>query len=425
MASATNAAQNYSANVAILQQKTIKESWYNTFWARWSGMTDISQDDNGNILTRPSGKPIEMFTDFIQKGRDNMLLPMRMNLTGSPVFGDTVVKGTGEDQDLDWLRLYVNQTRKAVMAQSGAMANEYVKMYNMIEEAAPRLRDWLTKYDNQDVARCFYNGVGENLATGTSDDGKGLAKRLHPNFYYNDGGVLTTAGTAGSTKLEANVDTGAASGLYGLTSDILEFLNPVMQERLIPQIVSEGGHPYWAGVISPEQNAVLFADAGFKAANQAAWTGLKTNDEQRGFVGYYAGFALFQDLISIRSWNTTDQGFFGASTATAFAKSVLPTDKNQNAIFFGNGAVGKGISRGKAKFTTELDDHENIKEIAVSVINGYNRADYFDEAVDGETAAYGAANAFSKNNASEAYHTSAIACTNQSSLILMTKSTAS
>jgi len=275
MASATAASQAYSANVAILQQKTIKESWYNTFWARWSGTTDISQDDNGNYLTRPSGKPIEMYTDFIQKGRDNMLLPMRMNLSGSPVFGDTVVKGTGEDQDLDWLRLYVNQTRKAVMAQSGAMANEYVKMYNMVENAAPQLRDWLTKYDNQDVARCFYEGVGENLSTGTSDDGKGIYKRYHPNTYYNDGGVLTSAGTAGSFKTNANIDTAANSGLYGLTSDILEYLNPVMMERLIPQIVSEAGHPYWAMVITPEQKSVLVADTAFASANQAAWNGLR------------------------------------------------------------------------------------------------------------------------------------------------------
>jgi len=423
MASATNASQAYSANVAILQKKTRKESWYNTFWARWSGETDISNDDNGNAIYRPSGKPIEMFNDFIQKGRDNMLLPMRMRLTGAPVFGDTVVKGTGEDQDLDWLRLYVNQTRKAVMAQSGAMANEYVKMYNMVEEAAPRLRDWLTQYDNQDVARAFYEGIGENLSTGTSDDGKGLYKRYHPNTYYNDGGVLTTAGTAGSTKTNANIDTAAASGLYGLTSAILEFLNPVMMERMIPQIVSESGHPYWAGVISPEQKVTLISDDDFKASNRLAWSGLKTNAELRGFVGYYMGFALFEDLASIRAWNTTRGDYFGATTEASFAKSVLPTDKNQNAIFFGNGALGKGISRGKAKFTTELDDHENIKEIAVSVINGYNRADYFDESIDGETAGGGAANAFSKNNASAGV-TDAIACTNQSSLILMTKSTA-
>ena len=139
MASATNASQAYSANVAILRDKTINKSWFNTIWARWSGATDISRDDNGNTLVRPSGKPIEMMTEFIQKGRDNMLLPMRMDLSGAPVFGDTVVEGTGEDQDLDFLRLYVNQTRKAVMAQSGAMANEYVKIYNMIEAATPQI----------------------------------------------------------------------------------------------------------------------------------------------------------------------------------------------------------------------------------------------------------------------------------------------
>jgi len=423
MASATNASQAYSANVAILRDKTINKSWFNTIWARWSGATDISRDDNGNTLVRPSGKPIEMMTEFIQKGRDNMLLPMRMDLSGAPVFGDTVVEGTGEDQDLDFLRLYVNQTRKAVMAQSGAMANEYVKIYNMIEAATPQLSKWLSKYDNQDVSRAFYEGVGENLSVGTADDGKGLYKRYHPNWYYNDGGVLTSAGTAGSTKTNAHLDTAAASGLYGLTSDIVEYMNPVLMERMIPQIVSENGMPYWACLISPQQKITLLADSGFKAANQAAWNGLSTNAELQGFVGYYMGVAFFEDIVAVRSWNTTRGDFFGATQATAFAPSVLPSDKNQNAIFFGNGAIGKGISRDKAKFTTVLSDHENVKEIAVSVINGYNRADYFDEALDGETAGGGAANAFSKNNAAAGV-TDAIACTNQSSLILMTKSTA-
>ncbi len=417
---ATEASQAYIANVAILRKKTVMESWYNTFWARWSGTTDISSDDNGNAIYRPSGAPIEMFSDFIQQGRDNMLLPMRKRLTGDAVYGDAVLKGTGEDQDLDWLRMYVNQYRKAVMAKSGEMQNQFVKMYNMTESAAPRLRDWLTQYENQEVARTFYEGASQNVTRGTNDDGTGLYKRLHPNYYANSNGTLIAVGTAGSTKTATQVDNTAGSTLLGMSTAILESLNPVMMAKRIPQIVSSNGHPYWAGVVSPQQKIALLQNDDFQAANRAAFQGAGTNAELQGLVGHYLGFSFYEDLISVRGWSTGNDDFFGTTQATAFAPTAVTG--NHNAIFFGNGAMGKGIAKSGTKFTTELDDHQNTEEVGLAVINGYNRADYFDDAVAGETAGGGATNAFSKGNAAAGV-ANEIACTNQSSLILMTKPT--
>jgi hypothetical protein len=90
--------------------------------------------------------------------------------------------------------------------------------------------------------------------------------------------------------------------------------------------------------------------------------------------------------------DTGNDDFFGTTQATAFAPTAVTG--NHNAIFFGNGAMGKGIAKNGTKFTTELDDHQNTEEVGLAVINGYNRADYFDDAVAGETAGGGAANAF-------------------------------
>jgi len=414
-----DAGQAYIANVANLTAKTAKETWYNTFFARWSGNVDISKDDNGNPSYHPSGKPIEMLTDFVQAGRDNMLIAMEKRLTGDPVYGDEVLKGTGEDQDLDWLRVYVNQYRKAVVAKSGAMANQRLKIYNMMKKAKPQLVNWGSQYENQAVFRSYYEGVSPNLSKGTAYGGLGVVKRLHPNWYYNDGGVLKQAGDAGETKIASDLDTAASNTDEGMTSEIVEFLNPVMMTKRIPQIVSENGYPYWAGVISPQQKITLATDSDFAAANRAAWTGLKTNAELKGFVGYYFGFAFYEDLIGIRSWDSTNNNLFGTTTAAAFEPSTLPADGNQNAIFFGNSSMGKGIAQDGTKYTTEIDDHENVKEIGMAVINGYNRADYFDDSEATESAG----GAFYKNNAAETF-SAGIAATNQSSLILMTKSTA-
>ena len=86
--------QSWIANVELLNSLLRKESWYNTFWAKFSGNVDISESDNGNPVYKPSGKPIEILNQFIAQGRDNMLIPFIKQLTGSPVYGDTVLKGT-------------------------------------------------------------------------------------------------------------------------------------------------------------------------------------------------------------------------------------------------------------------------------------------------------------------------------------------
>ena len=123
--------QSWIANVEILNAQLRKESWYNTFWSKFAGSVKVSQDDNGNPVYAPSGKPIEILNAFIQEGRDNMLIPFLKELTGSPVFGDTVLKGTGEDQTMHWLRSYVNQYRKAVMKKSGSMSEQRQKIFKL------------------------------------------------------------------------------------------------------------------------------------------------------------------------------------------------------------------------------------------------------------------------------------------------------
>ena len=143
--------QSWMANVEIIEAKLRKETWYNTFFAKFSGNVDISSDDNGNKVYRPSGNPIEVLSDFIAQGRDNMLVPFLSQLTGSPVYGDTVLKGTGEDQAMKWLRVFVNQTRKAVMKKSGSMSEQRQKIYKLYEAAKPQLSQWFTKWENQAI----------------------------------------------------------------------------------------------------------------------------------------------------------------------------------------------------------------------------------------------------------------------------------
>ena len=418
--------QSSIMNIALMDAKLRKEAWNNTFWAKYAGFVDVSKDDNGNPMYKPSGKPIEMLKAYMEQGRDNMLIPMLRYLTGEPVFGDTVLKGTGEEMTLRWLRTYVNQVRHAVTQRSGQMSEQRAKLYKLYDKARPLLADWFSKYENHNVYRTFYEGVSRELSKATGYDGLGLVKRLHPNWYYTSSTTaITTVGTAKTTKLASQLDTAVTAVAGGgtpirLTIPHLMKLRNLCMALKIPQIVTKSGYKFWMLILHPDQVTNLKSDTtsgNYAAAVRAAYNGkMREEPELHGVVDVIEGFAIFEDIIGIRGFNTTNDDFFGSTFATAIEPDTVGT--NLNAIVVGNQAIGKGIAE-DLRFTSEIDDHENVKEIGGAMISGYNRADYFADTTSGQTAAGGAANAFSKGNSTELI-SNAIAAINQSSLILMT-----
>ena len=420
--------QSWIANVEILNSLLRKESWYNTFFAKFSGNVDISSDDNGNTVYKPSGKPIEILSQFIQEGRDNMLIPFLSDLSGSPVFGDTVLKGTGEDQSMKWLRSFVNQYRKAVMKKSGSMSEQRQKIFKLYDAARPQLARWFTKFENQAIFQSFYEGVSPNLSTGTTSDGLGLARRYHPNWYVNDGGVLTTIGSEKTLKTNAQLD--AALGQTAaddatcdqtMTSAILRSLRVKCMGLKIPQMSTRNGNKYWCLVVHPNQMKTLQGDADYETAQRYAYMGSGDMPEMSGVAGYYAGFAIYEDIAGIREWDETNSAFMGTTISARFDDSAVTLNtagsRIYNAIVFGNSCMGKGVAQ-DLHFTNEIDDHENTIEIGGAVINGYNRNEYFAES-DGTT---GSGDAF-YNNQSASHDAAALTAVNQSSLILATHET--
>tara|TARA_Y100000310_G_scaffold327322_1_gene393480 strand:- start:109 stop:1395 length:1287 start_codon:yes stop_codon:yes gene_type:complete len=420
--------QSWIANVEILNSLLRKESWYNTFFAKFSGNVDISNDDNGNKVYSPSGKPIEILNSFIAEGRDNMLIPFLSDLNGSPVYGDTVLKGTGEDQAMKWLRSFVNQFRKAVMKKSGSMSEQRQKVFKLYDAARPQLARWFTKWENQSIFQTFYEGGSPNLTTGTASDGLGLSRRYHPNWYINDGGVLTTIGSEKTFKTNANLDaaigyTAAADGACDteMTSAILRSLRVKCMNLKIPQMTTKNGNPYWCLVMHPQQMKSLQNDSDYETAQRYAFSGSGDMPEMSGVAGYYGGFAIYEDIAGIREWDEAGY-FFGSTTSARFDASEVTlasgTSRCFNAVVFGNSSIGKGVAQ-DLHFTNEIDDHENTIEIGGAVINGYNRNEYVAESAAGKSSGAGSSDAFSTTNAAVS-DASAISAVNQSSLIFAT-----
>jgi len=426
--------QSFIANVEVLNEKLRRESWYNTFFAKFSGNVDISKDDNGNPMYQPSGKPIEILNQFISQGRDNMLIPFLKRLTGAPVMGDTVLKGTGEDQTMNWLRSYVNQTRKAVMKKSGSMSEQRQKVFKLYEAAQPQLSEWVSQWENQAIFQAFYEGVSPNLSYGTNNDGLGLVKRYHPNWYMNDGGVLTavaaTEGTfASNAELDADIITGVNTDT-AMTAALLRKLRVKCMQLRIPQIVTKSGYKFWALVCHPQTLSKLWTDSTFQSAQREAWsTKMLDSPELNGAVASYAGFCIYEDIIGIRQWHNTNVGvdgvtgtFFGTTNAQRMEPTALATTYPYNSIVFGNSAIGKGVAEA-VHFTDEVDDHKNTIEIGAAMINGYNRADFVTEANATDSSGGAHTAVFSKGNATATEYPQSgtqVAATNQSSLIIAT-----
>ena len=72
--------QTWMANVEIVNAQLAKESWYNTFWAKFSGNVDLSNDENGNTVYRPSGI-VEIIQEISENVEQNRLNSIAVNFS--------------------------------------------------------------------------------------------------------------------------------------------------------------------------------------------------------------------------------------------------------------------------------------------------------------------------------------------------------
>lgn len=416
---AMNAGHDFIGNVAILEESLRREYIHKLFFKNWVGEVklDKGMDPNSKKYI-PSGKMVEVFPYGKEEGRDNILIPFLKNLTGEPVYGDTVLKGTGEELTMRWLRAYINQERKAVMKRTGNMAEQRAKLYKLYEEAKPALALWFSRVTNVEFFRAIYEGASANLTAAQTVDGVGLVKRYHPNFYYlSASDTISAVGTEKKTKTAANLDT-AVTAVYNsgtpfkISATVLRSLRTKCINLHIPPIYTEDGNPFFVLVASPNQVNTLKADSDYKNAQGDAYTGkMLASPLLSGAIGFYEGFAIFEEYLGARGWDSTNDNFFGSTMATAFEPTTVTN--NSCALVMGSGAVGIAEPR-KLHYTNEVDDHGNIIEIGGARIYGIQRADFAAEDDAGESSG----DLFYITSAGGV--ASALTCVNQSSLILMT-----
>lgn len=411
--------QSHKLNVAILNKELAKKAWYNTFFAKLAGFMDETEVNGIKQHVPVPNKVIQVMREFIAQGRDNMLMPMELPLEEPGVYGDGWLKGTGEDIQLRYLQLYVNQWRKAVTKLPGVMSNQRIKIYHMMERAMPALIRWWSHTENQAIFQSFYEGLSPNLTAGTNDDGLGLKARFHPNWYYVAAApeTITTVGTEKFTKTQAELTEDLTQANAGpQTYKTLHALAELITGNLlIDPVVHDGSDPFWFYLVSNRTFTKFMQDTTIKADQNSAYNAkLMTHPAINGRrMLYYGGFCIMPDPIGIRRVQDACPDAFldlaGGNLRKGWLKPSPGAYPISNNIILGSNAMGKGIAS-SMEYTEEHDDHGNVKEIGSNQIVGYNRAEFFSDT--------DSANVYSTANATKSALDTAYEAINQSSMIV-------
>ena len=411
------ATSDHKLNISLLSKKLAKAAWWSTFWAKIAGFQEIT-NVNGIRQTNPAPNSIvQVLRDFVQEGRDNMLLPFINPYSEAPVYGDTWLKGTGEEMTLRYLRVYINQVRKAVMKKTGRMSAQRLKGFQIMEQAMPELIKYWSKWYNAAMFQTLYEGLSPQLTAGTLDEGNGIKARFHPNTYIWDGDVITPVGTTGKTKTQTEWNTADGNCDSDSNAELLSQLNMLVKtDLLIEPAVTKGGMEFWFYMVHPRSMKKFKQDDDIQAANNSAYMHELKNHPAlagRDYL-YYDGFCVVEERTGCRTLAASDGDLL---TELAGTKGwTMPPDTATNTLFsgiiLGRDAIGLGVAE-NLNFTEETDDHGNVEEIGSQCIQGANRVEFFSEADE--------ATVFATGGATKAAHTTAYTATNQSSAIIWTK----
>lgn len=416
------ATTNHRLNVALLSAELAYEAWWSTFWAPLSGEQKITRV-NGIRQSMPAPNAVvQVVNDFIEEGRDNMLAAMLKPLEEDPVYGDTWLKGTGEDLGLRYTRIYINQVRKAVTKLSGKMSNQRLKRFNLMEKAKPSLVEYWGKWFNAAMFMTLYEGISPQISIGTDDDGVGMKVRYHPNMYYGatgtgDSSTLASFGTEFKTKTQTEWAANDGNIAGDMCSKLIMLMGQkIKTDLLIEPVLTDAGDPFWLWLVHPAQFRNLKTDTRVISMQNSAWTAeLRKHPAIRGRdMMYYDGFAILEERTGVRSTTLDDQTLYSALAGTnGWLKPPVSTGTlAYGSIILGRDAIAFGTAS-NLSFTEEKDDHGNVSEIGSAVINGANRSEYFEDAdVD---------DVYNIGNSSKTVHTTAYTAKNQSSAIVWTK----
>jgi hypothetical protein len=393
----------------LLEEKMRRQQFVGNRFAQWIGPEFVKRGGGTEEVYAHgpegpgwTGAPIEHVQAFIQRGRTDMLIPIRNRLTGLPVFGGNQLWGTGEPPAYGHRVVLINRTRKAYTPPTG-MEEQKTRQYytNLIGEANAYLTTWHNDFFPANILSATFCGTSLDLIAPAIAGGRAIPIVSHPNFFVAGSGQVSYAGgRPGTAGYEAAVEA-ALNGLTGTAAQKMtaQFIRNLVFEaprlKIFPITLKSGFqfYPIWLKDAAWQQ---LQADPEFQAlAKSLHIADLDKHPLGNGMVAYFGGAAIYVDFKlwcartnAIDPLVTAGQIEYGPVATAAERAAGFRTGNTMTQFDTGNIAmcvlVGQSmlsVGTGKRmRFTDEMWDHENVKEIGLEYIQSVVRNETYDVA---------------------------------------------
>jgi hypothetical protein len=383
----TNSVINFPKQDAVLRRLYQPQ----LLFAPWVGKveTELVSNVDGSKryeIISGSGSIVEHVSGFVGKGTDTVEIPLAMDLTEAPLYGNAFLPGTGEEQEIRVRECFINEISKVVNKKKGrldALRTSVIERFRQSSE--PSLRRFLKKWLNSEFIGAIYEGHSPNCTAGlnSSPDGIGCVKVMHPNMYVNKvdattGGDIDAVGDEYKNKTTAQITAAAHTG-YGdlekVSARFFEEMAIVLKRLNIQKAAKFKGVKKWLAMIDTAMLNTLQNDAKYKNLIEQVFMGSEYKNpmfEQEVFA--VNQFLLLVDDTAARAWNNTTLDFKGTNDYVG-APTFTSGKDNGVVTVLGSGALGFAEPL-PLETAIEQSNFNKFIELAASMIVGVSRGEY-------------------------------------------------
>ena len=368
-----------------------------SFWVSQMGFigskgqypTSVALGSSETRNLRPTGKPIEVLTDFKSAGRDTMEIPLLNPLTNQPFF-DTQLMGNEEEPKLTYKEVRLHIFRQGTVVQDSKMGKQKLDARiakQLMGKAQDQLKDYFRRLIGYQPYLALLEKYSDNLSKPkTNRGGAGLGTVLHPNFYVAGTAKPTWSDTA------ATYATNVATALGTLTDTAAKRMSAAMLKKMVVQAsalkirpaTKVNGKLLYNVILSEAGASDLSQDTEFRTAMNYAYMGAQ--EKHLLEYGQLDGMIFFNCIIHVdqnipdakisgdTGWDTTKTVSFGNTNYM----SVMPSSGNKKlAILYGASAIACGMSD-PLGFEQETWDYKYKVTEGADMIVGFERCDIQD-----------------------------------------------
>lgn len=400
----------------LLAEEMRRQQFFGNRFAQWIGPEFVKKGGGREeaMTIGPdgmgwTGAPIEHVKAFVQKGRTDMLIPVRNRLVGRPVFGNNQLFGTGEAAAFGFRSVKINRSRKAYSPPTGMEEQKTRQWYtNLIGEAHSYLSTWWNDYFPSAIMAGLHYGYSQDLTAPLASGGRAQGIVSHPNLFaagsgrvgFNAGGTdFATSGRPGTAAYELAVEAavnGVNAGAGGSTCTVALIRNLVYEAsrlKIVP-IQTKNGYRFYPIWLKDSAWQQLQLDPEFQSlAKSLHISELSNHPLGNGADMRISGAAIYNDQMM---WCARTNAIDSNVTSGTVNYGPVPTASDLAAGFYfgqtvgaldtGNVAVGfligqncLSVGTGKEfRYTDQMFDHENVKEIGVEFIKSVVRNEQYD-----------------------------------------------